>query len=55
MTAGSALIWLTALSGVIVLARLRGRRGVYMLVGCLLVVLLCVIVWNLVFSVRHAS
>ena len=46
------LVWLVAIAGVVVLWRLRGRRGITMLLVCLLVVFVAVIVWNSLVSFR---
>jgi hypothetical protein len=48
------LVWLAAVAAIVVLARLRGWRGIKILLACLLVVFLSAIVWNLTVSFRHS-
>jgi hypothetical protein len=50
MSINAVLIWLLAIVGLVVLWRLRGRRGFKILLGCLLAVFVLVMVWNVVVS-----
>jgi len=49
---GTVVVWLMALLGIVVLARLRGWRGVKILLACLGLITLAVIVLNVVISSR---
>jgi hypothetical protein len=40
--------WLVAITAVVLLARLRGWRGITLLIGCLIAVVLLAVVWNVV-------
>ena len=46
------LVWLLAVAGVVLLWRLRGRRGILMLLGLLAAVVLFVVAWNVAVSHR---
>jgi hypothetical protein len=48
----NVLVWLIAVAGVVLLWRLRGRRGILMLLGLLAAVVLFVVAWNVVVSHR---
>jgi hypothetical protein len=53
MSIYTGLVWLAAVAAIVVLARLRGLRGVKILLACLLLVFFSVIVWNVTVSFRH--
>lgn len=46
----NVLVWLAAVAGVVLLWRLRGRRGIFMLLALMAGVVLFVVAWNVAVS-----